>query len=331
MTRSTLALSFGFVFALAGLTAGCSDSGGGTPGTGGSGGSGSGGSAGTTGSGGSGTAGTTGSGGSGGGTAGSGGSGSGGTAGSGSGGNAGSGSGGNAGSGSGGNAGSGGGAGGRGGNAGGSGGAGGGAGGRGGNAGGGGGNAGRGGTGGGGGAATGFTLTSTAFDNQAGCGPGTAASMCDVFPRENTNFGTAPNQNISPPLAWTGAPAGTMSYAIAFIDLTNNNFVHWVLWNIPASVTSLAAGIDRTTAMPNPPGGGAQQASAGSGANDHGFFGSGACGNVYEFTIYALSVPTFSPTSATNQTMVRTQLVGLGNQILGMATLRARSYMPNCP
>ena len=116
-----------------------------------------------------------------------------------------------------------------------------------------------------------------------------------------------------------------MSYAIAFIDLTNNNFVHWVLWNIPGTLTSLAAGIDRTTAMPDPPGGGAQQAGLGSGTTDHGFYGSGACGNVYEFTIYALSVPTFSPTQATNQTMVRTQLIGLGAQILGTATLRARS------
>ena len=184
--------------------------------------------------------------------------------------------------------------------------------------------------GGGGGAST-FTLTSTAFDNQPGCATGTAASMCDTFPRENTNFGTGSAMNVSPPLAWTGAPSGTMSYAIAFIDLTNNNFVHWVLWNIPGNLTSLAPGIDRTTAMPSPPGGGAQQASIGSGANDHGFFGSGACGNVYEFTIYALSVPTFSPTQATNQTMVRTQLLALGNQILGAATMRARSFMPECP
>ena len=82
-----------------------------------------------------------------------------------------------------------------------------------------------------------------------------------------------------------------------------------------------------TTAKPATPAG-SQQCSIGSG---DGFFGPGACGNVYEFVVYALSVPTFSPTQATNQTMVRTQLLALGNQILATATMRARSFMPECP
>ena len=52
--------------------------------------------------------------------------------------------------------------------------------------------------------------------------------------------------------------------------------------------------------MPATPAG-SQQCSLGTG---DGYFGPGACGNVYEFVVYALSVPTFSPTQATNQTMV---------------------------
>ena len=149
--------------------------------------------------------------------------------------------------------------------------------------------------------------------------------MCDTFPRENTNYGT----NVSPAMTWTGAPASTQSFAVVLQDLTNG-MAHWVLWNIPGTVTSLAAGIDRMTAKPAVPAG-SQQCSIGSGATGDGYFGPGACGNVYEFVVYALSVPTFSPTSPTNQTMVRTQLQALGTSILGTASMRARSFMPECP
>jgi Raf kinase inhibitor-like YbhB/YbcL family protein len=167
-------------------------------------------------------------------------------------------------------------------------------------------------------------VSTPAFENNAGCGPGAAASMCDTFPRANTNFGT----NTSPAMSWTGAPASTRSYAVVLQDLSNG-FAHWVLWNIPASVTSLPAGLDRTTAMPaSVPG--AQQASFGRNAVEHGYFGPGACGNVYEFVVYALSVPTFSPTQNTSETMVRAQLRALSS-IVGTASMRARTFAPECP
>jgi phosphatidylethanolamine-binding protein (PEBP) family uncharacterized protein len=154
------------------------------------------------------------------------------------------------------------------------------------------------------------------------------AASCATFPRENTNLGAEP-KNISPEMTWTGAPAGTQSFAVVLQDLTNG-MAHWVLWNIPASVTAnmptLAAGISRTSAMPPMPAG-SQQAS---GAMGEGYVGSGACGNVYEFVVYALSVPTFSPTMPGNQTMVRAQLQALGTSILATASMRARSFMPNC-
>jgi Raf kinase inhibitor-like YbhB/YbcL family protein len=177
----------------------------------------------------------------------------------------------------------------------------------------------------GGGSGTTFTVTTPAFDNQAGCGPGTTASMCDTFPRDNTNYGT----NLSPAMSWTGAPANTQSFAVVLQDLTNG-YAHWVLWNIAGNVTSLPANIDRTTAMPAVPAG-SQQCSIGSGATADGYYGPGACDHVYEFVVYALSVPSFSPSSATNQTMVRMQLQALGTSILGTASMRARSFMPECP
>jgi phosphatidylethanolamine-binding protein (PEBP) family uncharacterized protein len=186
---------------------------------------------------------------------------------------------------------------------------------------------GRGGSMGAGGTGT-FTVTSPAFANQPGCGPGAMAASCATFPRENTNLGAEP-KNISPEMTWMGAPAATQSFAVVFQDLTNG-MAHWVLWNIPASVTTnmptVAAGISRTSAMPPMPAG-SQQAS---GATGEGYVGSGACGNVYEFVVYALSVPTFSPTMPGNQGMVRTQLQALGTSILATASMRARSFMPNC-
>ncbi len=178
-----------------------------------------------------------------------------------------------------------------------------------------------GGAAGGTGGASAFMLTSTAFANQPGCGPMTMASACATFPVKYTSFG----DNVSPPMSWTGAPAGTMSFVILMQDLTNG-MAHWVLWNIPASVTMLAENVDKTDATPPVPAG-SQQCSIGQG---DGYFGSGACGNVYEYVVYALSIPTFSPTSPTSQAMVRTQLQALGASILGTASIRGRSAQPQC-
>lgn len=51
--------------------------------------------------------------------------------------------------------------------------------------------------------------------------------------------------NISPALQWRNAPAGTRSFAITIFDpdgAKGFGVVHWVIYGIPASTTSLAAG-----------------------------------------------------------------------------------------
>ncbi|RKP44918.1 YbhB/YbcL family Raf kinase inhibitor-like protein [Trinickia fusca] len=51
--------------------------------------------------------------------------------------------------------------------------------------------------------------------------------------------------NVSPALQWRNAPAGTRSFAITIFDpdgAKGLGVVHWVMYGIPASTTSLAAG-----------------------------------------------------------------------------------------
>ena len=62
-------------------------------------------------------------------------------------------------------------------------------------------------------------------------------------------------EDMSPPLAWTNVPDGTVSFAIIVDDPDAVTFekgiisprVHWVIWNIPADVASLPEHVATTT------------------------------------------------------------------------------------
>jgi hypothetical protein len=63
-------------------------------------------------------------------------------------------------------------------------------------------------------------------------------------PQVSGVFG-AGGEDVSPHLAWSGAPDGTQSYAVTVYDPdapTASGFWHWAAFNLPADVTELASG-----------------------------------------------------------------------------------------
>ena len=82
-----------------------------------------------------------------------------------------------------------------------------------------------------------FTVTSDSFKDG------------DYLPNDfilsaDFGFGCA-GGNKSPHLKWSGAPAGTQSFAVTCYDPdapTGSGFWHWLMVNIPADVTELADG-----------------------------------------------------------------------------------------
>jgi len=56
---------------------------------------------------------------------------------------------------------------------------------------------------------------------------------------------TCDGNDVSPPLTWSGVPGGTKSLALIADDpdAPMGEWVHWVVWNIPPSITALTENI----------------------------------------------------------------------------------------
>ena len=129
-----------------------------------------------------------------------------------------------------------------------------------------------------------FTLTSSAFSDGA------------AIPRRYSCDG----DDISPPLAWSGVPAGTKALLLTVTDPDARGFVHWVAWDLAPDLGSLTEGA--SGALP----GGALE-----GRNDFGRTGwGGPCPpsgtHRYVFTLTALSAPLKLP-RGTELTVVQRQ------------------------
>jgi Raf kinase inhibitor-like YbhB/YbcL family protein len=79
-----------------------------------------------------------------------------------------------------------------------------------------------------------FTLSSTAF------------AEGEAIPREFSCQG----ENVSPPLSWTGVPAGTAGLVLVVDDPDAGGYVHWIVLDLPGSDGELPRGVDPMAASP---------------------------------------------------------------------------------
>ncbi|HEY1426601.1 MAG TPA: YbhB/YbcL family Raf kinase inhibitor-like protein [Caulobacteraceae bacterium] len=117
---------------------------------------------------------------------------------------------------------------------------------------------------------------------------------------------SAYGNNLSPPLKWTPV-AGAGAYAIILEDPDapmEKPFVHWLIWNIPGSVTSLPEGLPNNAHPVTPQ-------DAVQGKNDNGSFGyfgprppSGTGLHHYHIQIFALDGPLTLHTDADLRALV---------------------------
>ena len=107
--------------------------------------------------------------------------------------------------------------------------------------------------------------------------------------------------NVSPDLTWTAGPDGTQSYCITCFDPdapTGSGWWHWLVTDIPASVTSI-------------PNGGPLPDGARTWPNDYAYPGWGGPwpppgpAHHYVFTVHAMSVPRIDSGDSTPPAMVR--------------------------
>ena len=122
---------------------------------------------------------------------------------------------------------------------------------------------------------------------------------------------TCHGEDHSPDLSWHGAPTGTQSYVLIVDDpdAPGGTWVHWLLFNIPATVNHL----DKATQLP---------AGAISGKNSWGTAGyRGPCPpsgtHHYRFTLYALDTRLTVNSSVNKQDIIN----AMQNHILERAEL----------
>ena len=82
-----------------------------------------------------------------------------------------------------------------------------------------------------------FELTSSAFSDHG------------MIPKKYSGQG----DDISPPLAWGGEPAGTKSFALIVDDpdAPAGTFVHWVVYDLPASAHGLPENVEHSDKLSN--------------------------------------------------------------------------------
>ena len=143
----------------------------------------------------------------------------------------------------------------------------------------------------------------------------------DVIPVKFTQ--AVPNP-VSPALVWTNVPAGTQSLVLHFHapdvskDKTTADQVHWLMWNMPATLTGLPENVPMGAQLPD----GSRQISA-SGVVYRGP-GAGAAGpsHHYTFEIYALDIKLDAIQPGANELETRVKvLAAMQGHVIGKAVM----------
>lgn len=122
-------------------------------------------------------------------------------------------------------------------------------------------------------------------------------------------------QDVSPPLSWNGLPQGTESLALVMEDpdAPAGNWVHWVIYNIPASLSGLPEGVPAERELAN----GSLSGLNSWGRNGYG----GPCPprgtHRYFFRLYALDAPLELAGGATRERLSE----AMQGHILGQAEI----------
>ncbi len=110
-------------------------------------------------------------------------------------------------------------------------------------------------------------------------------------------------RSVSPPLAWAGTPATTKSFALILDDpdAPSGTFVHWVIYNIPASSGSLPEAVPASAQLPD----GSVQGNNGAGQLGY----TGPCPpsgtHRYFFKLYALDAALTLPSGASKDQLLK--------------------------
>lgn len=74
----------------------------------------------------------------------------------------------------------------------------------------------------------------------------------DIIPLKHAFGSVVGGKNISPGFAWSDPPTNTKSFALSIVDPhpVANNWVHWIVVNIPFRERRIVEGASRTKSLP---------------------------------------------------------------------------------
>jgi Raf kinase inhibitor-like YbhB/YbcL family protein len=159
----------------------------------------------------------------------------------------------------------------------------------------------------------GLTLTSSGFEDGG------------IIPNK---FSRAVDNPVSPALSWTHVPDGTVSFALILHDPdtslnhTTEEVLHWMIFNIPATATSLPEGVGTEPKLPD---GSIQALNRG---KTVGYMGMGAAAagpyHHYTFEMFALDTKLNLGPDATRADVLK----AMDGHILGKGVLVGRFHRP---